>query len=177
MGILEKFTINNVKKMLRKEFLVFASLFLIAAESFAGSSSEKKEMTPDNIKAVYAKFNEYKKTHPDTLQIKVNNFDVAMYSVGNGYEFDVTQTEDKTTYADNGKTTTTQHQVKTYKFIDQEGNGTVDDVRTSSHSSTNTVSSNVKGLTSVKASETQIAITPSFQAAASIIDQTLNKIK
>lgn len=174
MSFLEKFTINNLEKNLQKEFLIFASLFLVAFESFAGNLAEKKEMTPDNVKAVYAKFNEYKKNHPDTVYAKVGAFDVSMYSVGNGYEFDVTQNEDKETSVDNGKTITTQHIKKTFKYVDLTGDGTVDNVSTSSSSSTSTISNNMKAPSTVKISDNKSVITPSFQAAASVMDHTLN---
>ena len=171
---------NGAEKLRTKEFLAFASFLILSLQSFAGGF-EKKQLTKDDIKAVYAKYNEYAKTHQNyTLHTKVNDYDISMFGIDKGYEFEVVQNVDNTTSTnENGGTkVSTEHKKIKYYFVDTNADGEADNVYKSSSSSTTTTTTNTKTPVNVKSAEVKPVITPVFSEVVNVMDQTLkSKVK
>lgn len=171
---------SSAERLRTKEFLAFASFLILTLESFAGGA-EKKQFTKDDIKAVYAKYDEYAKSHQnDTLHAKVNDYDISMFGVGKGYEFEVLQNVDNTTTTNEGGGTkiSTEHKKIKYYFVDSNGDGETDNVYKSSSSSTSTTTTNTKTPINIKSAEVKPVVAPVFENIVNVMDQTLKlKVK
>lgn len=175
MNFKEMFS-NSAEKINTKQFLTFVSFLILSLESFAGSGVEKKTMTKEDVKAVYAKYDQYAKTHQnDTFHTKLDGYDISMFSVGKGYEFNVVQNIDKTTTSavDAGIKISTEHKAINYHFVDQDADGEANQVYSTSSTSTSSTTTNAKTPVNIKSPEVKSVLPPVFNGVVSVVDQAL----
>ena len=130
-------------------------------------------MTPDVIKKVYVKYQQYMNTYKnDTIHIDIGDFDITMNSFEKGYQVTLVENKVTTTHPDQ-QTTSQKTEKDKYVFIDSNGDGSPDDVQHSSSSKTSTISGNQLKPAKLLSSETKTIIEKTWQGTMKVIDNIL----